>query len=706
MKKIMKKVLSLALVVALAIAPMTVMASGSGTESDPVVLENATTTITTDGTGNPVYYVYNAPVAADYEITVTGTGEDSFGYTIYNPRFGREVETYAYGLTFTVFSEQTDEVKFNVFDYVAEELTVTITMIEGTEVGGGNVGGATGATPDDAIELTESPSYLTIPGGGTTVYYKVAVEEEAAYTLELSNRFGVGFDLYLLNPRFGQYGYYGSADNGVLTVEFSATSTDYIFGIGNPEDMELAVQVTLTKEGGDEAGSENSIDNPEVITEMGTYDSTMPAGAFSYWYQWTAAEAGVLTVTTTNADGYAGFTVNGDWDCVTESLDNGGKVMVAAGDVVVFYVSPAGASTVNMTASFEAGAVIEQDQEGPAEEETNYEMIDVTIEIGADNEIPAPSSWEYTYTVFEFAPTSTGKYTFASNDGLIGIVSYNGMWITVGESTTQVDPTSVTANEVVWSCTDTNQSIWVAVMPNANVATLNVTREELDESGKIDWVVYENKITPPIYKYDGDVDKLLELYVDTADGKVDKAVLGKDGYYHLNSENGEILYVNLNDTLMSFATMATKGSIAAVYQDENNKILEAIDFTEALLEYFGVKDIAELEAKNFGTNPVIYPLTEDLMTMFQKVGETNQWYGEGGFVPGTLEEDAWMFACYYVKGQTTSSTPAPGQTSGAAGGATQAPNTGDNANVAVWAIAMVVAAGAAFVVAESKRRAR
>ena len=243
-------------------------------------------------------------------------------------------------------------------------------------------------------------------------------------------------------------------------------------------------------------------------------------------------------------------------------------------------------------------------------------------------------------------------------------------------------------------------------MPDTNVATITVSREELDKSDEVEWTVYENKITPTTYKYDGDVDKLLETYVDTADGVVDKAVLGKDGYYHLNSENGEILYVNLNDSLMSLATMATKGKISAVYYDKDNKVTEKINFTTALLEYLGVTTISELEALNLGTNPVIYPLTEDLMTMFQKVGETNQWYGQGGFIADTLAEDAWMFACYYVKGQTTSSTPAPGQTSSAAGGAQQAPQTGDNANVAVWAIAMVVAAGAAYVVAETKKRAR
>ena len=688
MKKIMKKVLSLALVVALAIAPMTVMASGSGTESDPVVLDNATTTITTDGTGNSVYYLYNAPVAADYEITVTGTGEDSFGYKFYNPRLGREVENFAYQLSFTVFSEQSDEVKFNVFDYAAEELTVTITMIEGTEVGGGNVGGATGATPEDAIELTESPSYLTIPGGGTTVYYKVAVEEEAAYTLELYNRVGVGFDLYLLNPRFGQYGYYGSADNGVLTVEFTATSTDYIFGIGNPEDMELAVQVTLTKAGGAEAGSENSIDNPEVITEMGTYDSAMPADAFSYWYQWTAAEAGVLTVTTTNADGYAGFTVNGDWDCVTESLDNGGKVMVAAGDVVVFYVNPAGASTVNMTASFEAGAVIEQDQGGPGEEESNYEMIGVTIEIGADNEIPGPSSWEYTYTVFEFAPTSTGKYTFASNDGLIGIVSYNGMWITVGESTTQVDPTTVTENEFVWSCTDVNQSIWVAVMPNANVATLNVTREDLDTSVEIPWTIYGNKVTPNNFTFTGDENKL--QYVNVEDTTVDKAVLGNDGYYHLNKEDGPILFVDLDDQMMSLAAMNDNGKLAYVVY-EGAEVVSKTQYNDAFTAYYACAD------KDTG----LYPLTEDLMTMYKNIGITNEWYSGTGFVTLGTEEDAWMFACYYDEAITSLAPSTGGST-----GSTSSPQTGDNTNVVVWALAMMVGVAAAATSIVLKKRER
>ena len=46
----------------------------------------------------------------------------------------------------------------------------------------------------------------------------------------------------------------------------------------------------------------------------------------------------------------------------------------------------------------------------------------------------------------------------------------------------------------------------------------------------------------------------------------------------------------------------------------------------------------------------LYPLTDDLMLIFQRIGAYRDWYGAEGWVGGELE-DAWMFACYYVEGQ-------------------------------------------------------
>ena len=45
----------------------------------------------------------------------------------------------------------------------------------------------------------------------------------------------------------------------------------------------------------------------------------------------------------------------------------------------------------------------------------------------------------------------------------------------------------------------------------------------------------------------------------------------------------------------------------------------------------------------------LYPLTADLMTIYKNAGAYAGWYGEDGFL-GFTEDDAWMFACYYVPG--------------------------------------------------------
>lgn len=725
MKKIMKKVLSLALVVALAIAPMTAMAA-TGDYAEPYELSVSTSPM------QPALSVSVEAGATKYIQAANCNGtEVNVGYATgdYMLQYGRQTiypnpdedKTASFtmqqfgGALFSVYNPGNDDIQvyFKLYPGVAQ--TGTMDNPEKLEL---EVNPRTGALGKFVMKDLEAGNEgywysITAPGDGVI---SVSVNADGGWFYHADNKTA---------NRVGD-NHWSDDDEVVDTEKVNVSVGDEVVvfvATYDPNNMFAnpmgTVYVTC---GFAEVGTN---DCPKEIT-AGTQTEAIKDGSQGFFYTWTATDAGKVTVamdTDSNSNGWQYNVTNITTSVATETHVSSESPAVAtevidvvAGDELKIMVNTfdpnnvwsAPAGTVKWTLSFEADSTGGQGGSGnqggsggqggsgnQGGDEAVYYISNTVLQLGENNSLQLEGLCATEWTLFEFTPSETGVYKLQADDGVIGY------W---GATTNYVVEPNIDDCEgfVDKEVTAVGQSIVVGVTSVYGDDTVGITITRIGDAEikKIDWTTYKNTIKPTEYKYNGDVDKLLETYVDTTDKVVDKAVLGKDGYYHLNSEDGEILYVNLNDSLMSLVNIVSKSKLSAVYYDKDGKVTEAIDFTTAILEYLGVKDIAELEAKNFGTNPVIYPLTTDLMTMFQKVGETNDWYGANGFIQGTEAEDAWMFACYYVKGQTTSSTPAPGTTP------TESPKMGDNANVAVWAIVMVVAAGAAFVVAESKRRAR
>ncbi len=235
----------------------------------------------------------------------------------------------------------------------------------------------------------------------------------------------------------------------------------------------------------------------------------------------------------------------------------------------------------------------------------------------------------YVYTVYTFKPTETGKYLFHSPDSLLGIVSYNGMWVTI-----QPSATTVAEHSVSWQCTGVGQRIWIAVKADGETANITVSMEATDAPVEIPWTNYTNQVKPTAFTLSGNKAKLVA--VDTTDTTAEAAVLGRDGYYHLNKATGPILYAKLSDSKMSLAAANSYGQLKYTTYS-GDKVVGKVDFTAAFTEYNDCMD----------SSTALYPLTVDLIEIFQKVGEYRDWYGEDGWVGGTLA-DNWMFACYYI----------------------------------------------------------
>ncbi len=559
---------------------------------------------------------------------------------------------------------------FSVYNAGEEAVTVYMALAAGA-------GGSSSGTMDNPELVTLAPNmfggigaYMSteLGAGNQGYYYSCTVPSDGKLAVSIgafdAEYNAVGWMYNVHNLTKGRYGdmHFSDDEEPLITEELEVSAGDVIevfITTYDPENMWNApagmVSVNF------ELSAIGSWGNPAKVG-TGTFVAELAAGNQGYYYVWTATESGTMTVTMDDASGWT-YAVNGElangnytygetrWydddpavpsETYTVSAGDAYTIMVGTYDAENMWSTPAG--NVNWTLSFvpgegggEGGGSGNEggDVGGDVEDtEITYVHSEIAFEVGTND---YALSGDHTYTIFAFEPSETGKYIFTS-DMPIGIVSYNGMWITIEPNAATVADTTLE-----WTCGGVGQSIWVAVKGGEDIASITI--EWMDPGiVEIPVIIYENKTEPQPFTYNGDANAL--LYVDTFDDVVDIAVLGKDGFYHLGDAYGPILYADLNDTLMSLSTVNSYGQLKKTFY-ENGEIVSKVDYTEAYMAYEACMD------KNG-----LYPLTEDLMTIFREVGDDKEWYGSSGWVGGDLE-DAWMFACYYVEGEHFEPEPEP-----------------------------------------------
>lgn len=245
-------------------------------------------------------------------------------------------------------------------------------------------------------------------------------------------------------------------------------------------------------------------------------------------------------------------------------------------------------------------------------------------------------------TVYEFLPEETGTYKFEVADANAQL-SYWG-----GNSFFVWNQSETTSNVLVQSHTQVGPSIMVGVS-GVESCTLTVTRTgDAVAEPTIENVDYVNQVTPEVFTFSGNAADL--KYVNVTDDQADAAVLGEDGYYHLNSADGPILYVNISGSGPYGAPLysaAGYGAVKVGVYDEDGKATKLINYLPAWEAYTACMDKAT----------GLYPLTVDLMTMYQQIGNDplKGWYDMdtemGIYLFGedvVNEETAWMFSCCYI----------------------------------------------------------
>ena len=218
---------------------------------------------------------------------------------------------------------------------------------------------------------------------------------------------------------------------------------------------------------------------------------------------------------------------------------------------------------------------------------------------------------------------ANNAFTQSVNEGMIGKDSSGTAVLVIG-----ID--SQSATECVLNIERTGDPAW------------NVSDEPWTE------YVCKNEIKP----FTLDIKDGLKLtYVDIR-GKAEdyKVVFNEtDGYYHMGSEDGPVVYINLGKDAPNVSLQvvimgdgaAGGAPIRHYFYDENGEFIKKEDYTEILTKYF----------VNMDENYSVYPLNEDLVYIITNA--CSGWWTSDDpnyIFEGCNPELGWLFACCYIEG--------------------------------------------------------
>lgn len=234
---------------------------------------------------------------------------------------------------------------------------------------------------------------------------------------------------------------------------------------------------------------------------------------------------------------------------------------------------------------------------------------------------------------FLFTPEETGIYTFTTTNPDAAI----GYWST---SFFAFDCSSeyVENNVCTLEVKSVGPTYVLSVKGGEGISgtVLKIERTGDIQENTVIYETYEGTSTPT-EPFVADVTGS-KTYLDLA---VEQALFkGEDGFYHIGSADGALVYLDLTHARYGISISAVVGNSPMLrYEyDANGNPTKRIDYTTCMLSY----------VENADVNLGVYALTDDLITIMQNHGDHAGWYdknGQGYLFGGdpVLEGNGWMF---------------------------------------------------------------
>lgn len=258
---------------------------------------------------------------------------------------------------------------------------------------------------------------------------------------------------------------------------------------------------------------------------------------------------------------------------------------------------------------------------------------------------------------FLFTPTKAGTYEFSIADGADVTIGYYGAphFVQANNVAETVDNKFKISikDSMIGGADSAGTSVYViGIEPKDGVknCVLAINRTGDPEWSVEDepWITYQatamlSKFTLPAGTTLADFDVTAPTY---------NLVYNEfDGYYHLNSEEGPLVYVNLTEDsayLASFKNILDRSGVVKYFFNEKGEFEKKESYSECLLKYI----------ENADEETGVYPLTEDLKYIIQSRGEYVGWWNStssqfifkdpmGNAMTGLNTENAWLFMCCY-----------------------------------------------------------
>ena len=248
---------------------------------------------------------------------------------------------------------------------------------------------------------------------------------------------------------------------------------------------------------------------------------------------------------------------------------------------------------------------------------------------------------ERNYFVFE--PTRDGTFRIAASNAYAKIGHYGtDMFV----FTTNVADVSGNAFNISLREIEIGNSyiIGIDAATNCSAAVVQVTR-----IGAPAWSIEDEPAVE--YKGDGAPKQITApsslVDVDIKSSTQHRLVYNsKDGYYHLDSVNGPVVYVRMDNAYASIVGLLEEfGNMTAYLYNADGTFKAKEQYAPLMQQYVNKMDKTQK----------VYPLTKDLEYMIRNFGNSQNWWNEGepGYlfeeVEGVSPANAWMFLFCYEK---------------------------------------------------------